>query len=146
MSTDETMIYDSDVNSDGEPTVAETDECEGDLIEAETDSSDGSQTEELDIDELALICPDITEENADAYCNLARYRELRALGLSGEEAYAATAKKRVARDSRAHLSSSIGRGASMPRSGMPEQDLRAAREIFIGMSDAEIRQLYKKVI
>ena len=102
--------------------------------------------EEISIEELSLVCPGISDENADEYCNLERYRELKALGLTAEEAFAATARKRTHRDSRAHLSSSIGRGASIPRSGMSEQDLRAAREIFVGMSDAEIRQLYKKVI
>ena len=112
----------------------------------ETITDDAACEEELDIEGLSLICPGISDENADEYCNLERYRELKTLGLSTEEAFAATARKRVARDSRAHLSSSIGRGASIPRSGMSEQDLRAAREIFVGMSDAEIRQLYKRVI
>ena len=139
-------ILDENVIADGTASPEAKPEAE--------DTASESVTEEAEIGggvpdacaELGEFFPGITEESADAVCNLERYRQLRALGLSGEEAYAATAKKRVARDSRAHLSSSLGRGASMPRSGMPEQDLRAAREIFIGMSDAEIRQLYKKVI
>ena len=115
------------------------------LVTPDEEAAD-QPAEEISIEELSLVCPGINDENADEYCNLERYRELKTLGLSTEEAFAATARKRVARDSRAHLSSSIGRGASIPRSGMSEQDLRAAREIFVGMSDAEIRQLYKKVI
>lgn len=133
MQTDEIMAEDN-IESH-EETLEETCDSEDNLPAAE----------EFDTEELSFLCPGINEENAEEYCNVERYRELKALGLSTEEAYAATAKKRATRDSRAHLSSSIGRGASAPRSAMTEADLRSARDIFNGMSDAEIRRLYKKV-
>ena len=49
--------------------------------------------------ELYESYPELTPESAKALCNLDRYRELRALGLSVEEAYRATAKKKPAPDS-----------------------------------------------
>ena len=95
--------------------------------------------------ELCEVYPELTCENADALCNIERYRELRALGLSVEEAYRATAKKRPATDNRAHLSVSVGGGGVPTSHGISEPELRSAREIFSGMSDAEIRRLYKRV-
>ena len=102
-------------------------------------------TPEFNAEELAFICPGISDENAEEYCNTNRYLELKALGLTSEEAFAATAKKRSSQDSRSHLSSSIGRSGAGSLRRMPEHELRSAREIFSGMNDAEIRRLYKKV-
>lgn len=136
MQTEEAII-------DEELTAPEADELSQ---SEETVADDVDIIAEFDTEELSLICPGINGENADEYCNLSRYRELRALGLDSREAYAATAKRRVRGDTRSHLSSSIGRGSSVNRTGMTESELRSAREIFDGMSDAEIRRLYKRVI
>ena len=97
------------------------------------------------LSELYESYPELTPESAEALCNLDRYRELRALGLSVEEAYRATAKKKPAPDNRAHLSVSVGSGGAPASHGISELELRSAREIFSGMSDAEIRRLYKRV-
>ena len=76
--------------------------------------------------------------------NPLRYAALRDLGLSPAEAYLATARKQRARDNRSHLY-----GAPIinsRRSGViPESEMAAAREIFGGVPDSEIRRLYKKV-
>ena len=95
--------------------------------------------------ELCESYPELTPESAEALCNLERYRELRALGLSVEEAYRATAKKKPTADNRAHLSVSVGGGGTPASHGISEPELRSAREIFSDMSDAEIRRLYKRV-
>lgn len=95
--------------------------------------------------ELCEVYPEITCENADDLCNIERYRELRALGLSVEEAYRATSKRKVASDSRSHLSVSVGGGGVPSSHGISEPELRSARDIFSGMSDSEIRRLYKRV-
>ena len=97
------------------------------------------------LSELYEGYPEITPECAAELCNLERYRELRALGLNVDEAYRATAKKRSATDNRAHLSVSVGGGGAPTSHGISEPELRSAREIFSGMSDAEIRRLYKRV-
>lgn len=95
--------------------------------------------------ELYESYPELTPESAETLCNLDRYRELRALGLNVEEAYRATAKRKPAPDNRAHLSVSVGGGGTPASHGISEPELRSAREIFSGMSDAEIRRLYKRV-
>ncbi len=78
--------------------------------------------------------------------NPTRYGALRDLGLSPEEAYRATTKRRAARhDNRAHLQSSVPRPATSPQESISYNELMAAREIFGNISDAEIQRLYKKV-
>ena len=72
-----------------------------------------------------------------------RYGALRDLGLTPKEAYLATRKRREV-DNRAHLrpTRSVARGATPL---MTEAEMSAARELFSGISDSEIRQLYKRV-
>lgn len=95
---------------------------------------------------LAESFPEIlSSENPADIMNLDRYSELRALGLTEQEAYLATRRTRVREDNRAHLSPTVTREAKGPGSAMPDGELRACRELFLGMSDAEIRRLYKKV-
>ena len=109
-------------------------------------ASEEPETDATDV--LAELCdgyPELTPDNAAALCNLDRYRELRALGLTVDEAYRATSKKKASPDSRAHLSVSVGGGGAPSSHGISEPELRSAREIFSGMSDAEIRRLYKRV-
>lgn len=106
-----------------------------------------AEAEEARLDAFAELCellPGITEESADAVCDLERYRQLKALGLSTEEAYRATARQRAA-DTRSHLSGAVGNAAPPRRGGISEQELRSARELLGDISDAEIRRLYKRV-
>ena len=79
--------------------------------------------------------------------NPVRYGALRDLGLSPEEAYrASTPAKRAPRpDNRAHLRSSVPKAARSPEGSISYRDLERAREIFSGVSDAEIQRLYRKV-
>lgn len=74
-----------------------------------------------------------------------RYAALRDLGFSPREAYIATSKRERGYDNRAHLKSAVPRFAGLPRGAMPESELARARMIFDGLSDSEIRKLYKKV-
>ena len=81
---------------------------------------------------------DISElDNPERFC------ELRELGLTPTEAYLATQKKRA--DNRSHLKSRVPTPASAPRLTLSQRELEAARELFCGISDAEIQELYKKV-
>ena len=75
----------------------------------------------------------------------ARYTELRMLGLTEREAFCAASATRTPTDSRAHLGSAVPRAASAPRSGISARELKEAREIFSGASDAEILRLYRRV-
>ena len=72
-----------------------------------------------------------------------RYAALRDLGLTPAEAYLATAK-RQRKDNRSHLVATHAVSKSATGS-MSDAELMAAREIFDGVSDSEIRKLYKRV-
>ena len=74
-----------------------------------------------------------------------RYGALRDLGLTPREAYLATAKRPRRYDTRAHLQSAVPIKAGAPDVGMSQRELAAARELFSGLSDSEIRSLYKRV-
>ncbi len=73
-----------------------------------------------------------------------RYGALRDLGLTPEEAYRATARHTRRSDNRAHLKSSAPRHAAAPSGSLPYAELQAAREL-LGVSDAELQRLYKRV-
>ena len=78
--------------------------------------------------------------------NPIRYGALRDLGLSPREAYLASSKPtQNKRDNRAHLEGSVPKGRSYPRGAISDSDMTMARELFEGISDAEIRKLYRKV-
>lgn len=74
-----------------------------------------------------------------------RYRELRALGLTPKEAYFASAQRTPKFDTRSHLTSSVPRMARSPMGAMSRRELEEARELFSGMSDRQIEDLYRKV-
>lgn len=76
--------------------------------------------------------------------NPLRYAALRDLGLSPIEAYLATARRSL-QDTRAHLKSARGRSVAAPTSMMSQGEMAAARDLFPGMSDSQIQQLYKRV-
>ncbi len=81
--------------------------------------------------------------------NPERYGELRDLGLSPREAYLASSlpkrEKTIPYDNRSHLRSSVPKSHGGRVDAMSISELREARELFAGMSDAEIVRLYKKV-
>lgn len=84
-------------------------------------------------------------ENIAELENAERYGALRDLGLTPREAYLATSARPRRYDNRAHLKSSVPIRAGAPDVGMPSNELAAARELFSGLSDSEIRSLYKRV-
>lgn len=77
--------------------------------------------------------------------NPLRYAALRDLGLSPREAYLATGGRKIAHDTRGHLSSAVPRGAGAPRGTMSRSELERARELFPGLGDRELMGLYRKV-
>jgi hypothetical protein len=127
--------------------VTASPEAEPETEETENESPTEAENEDGVPDacaEIGRFFPGITEDAADAVCDLERYRQLRALGLSTEEAYRATARRRAA-DNRSHLSGAVGNAAPPRRGGISEQELRSVRELLGNVSDAEIRRLYKRV-
>ena len=120
-------------------------EDEAEFIKDESDSVDYEALIASDLDTLRTEFPelsgirDITDLN-----NPLRYAALRDLGLTPEEAYMATAKRK-AQDTRAHLRSAHGKSAATSIGMMSQYELASARELFPGMSDSELQRLYKKV-
>ena len=74
-----------------------------------------------------------------------RYSALRSMGLSAREAYLATGTGIDRESTKAHLVSSVPSPATAPAGAMSTQEMDAARSLFEGMSDADIRKLYNKV-
>ena len=98
-----------------------------------------------DLDTLRAEFPELRGIKDITYLNNPlRYAALRDLGLTPEEAYMATAKRR-AQDTRAHLKSAHGRNAAASMGMMSQPELTMARDIFPGLSDAELQRLYKRV-
>lgn len=123
-----------------------------------TDVTDEAPEEDVQSDEIdyeALIQSDVEALRAEFpelrgiksitdLNNPLRYAALRDLGLSAEEAYLATAKRRN-QDTRAHLRSAHGKNAAASFGMMSQQELAIARDLFPDMSDSEIQRLYKRV-
>ncbi len=101
---------------------------------------------EADLAELAEEFPETAAVSniAELRCG-SRYSELRELGLSAREAYLATAPRAALPDTRAHLSDSFPRPSRSPRTAMTRAELHEAREIFAGLDDSQIMELYRKV-
>ncbi|MBQ8720375.1 MAG: hypothetical protein IJY65_05020 [Clostridia bacterium] len=101
--------------------------------------------ERADLLELIRDFPELSDKKSLSEIeNPARYGVLRELGLSPKEAYLASSFSRRA-DNRAHLHSSVPARAAAPDTTMSAKELEGARELFSGLSDSEIRSLYKRV-
>lgn len=140
-----------DTPIDEDNAIAETGTKSDEIAEACSENSEEhtEEHEEISGDESG-------EENEpieflpDTYSSTAseRYKELRALGLTHEEAYlASSVKSGTSRmhDTRSHLSDSTPRAAGSQKTVMTRRELREAREIFAALDDSEIIRLYKKV-
>lgn len=120
--------------------------------ESKSESIESTANEEVDYAEiikadteaLKARFPELSKiSDVSELDNPLRYAALRDLGLTPEEAYLATRKRRIA-DNRSHLypSPSVAKSEG---GTIPESEMRSARELFSEMSDAEIRRLYRKV-
>lgn len=133
---------------DTDTDLTETEEKE----EVEEESAVTEESESVDYEEIVRKDTEILRRefpelrylnDVTELENPLRYAALRDLGITPAEAYLATSK-RIGRDNRSHLYSART-VASSQRGAMPESELMAAREIFVGVSDADIRKLYKRV-
>ena len=133
-----------EINDEVEPSEEET---EADGKEPETvGATDYDALAEADMKELKSLFPEL--HSADSIASLpnpVRYAALRDLGLSPREAYLATSEPQRRYDNRSHLTSVVPHGAGGGASVMSARELDEARALFSGLSDREIRRLYKKV-
>jgi hypothetical protein len=126
-----------------EPTQEEESKSESIEIAA-NEEVDYAEIIKADTEALKARFPELSKiSDVTELDNPLRYAALRDLGLTPEEAYLATRKRRAA-DNRSHLypSPSISKNDG---GAIPESEMRSARELFSEMSDAEIRRLYRKV-
>lgn len=149
--TEESAQSISEPGADTEhPCIEDHEENEGGDIHSE---SDGGYADEVDYD--AVIADDMRALKAEfpelasmtditELDNPVRYAALRDLGLTPKEAYLATSK-RPAADTRSHLKATYGRHTSAPKNTMSREELAVAKDVFEGLSDAEIISLYKRV-
>lgn len=150
-------LYNVDETADLDVEDAKSDVTEEPLCEEASEESPESEATDKDagVDYEALIASDLEKLRAEFpelrgisditdLNNPLRYAALRDLGLTPEEAYMATAKRRVS-DTRSHLRTAHGKGAVTSVGMMSQHELATARELFPGMSDSELQRLYKKV-
>lgn len=133
----------TDVQGDGE---AEGEAGDSDSVGTQSaHEPDYQRLVEQDVAALRAEFPELAYlEDVAELNNPLRYAALRDMGLSPAEAYLATSR-RVVRDNRSHLQAAYGRRTSAPADTISTRELATAREIFTGLSDTEIRRLYKKV-
>lgn len=133
------------------PTMEETEISAGEDPEtaAKTVSGTADMARMAEADLLALRQEFPEMAGADSLLclrNPARYGALRDLGLSPAEAYLASGARRpLPQDNRAHLHSAVPSPMGGGGDGMSYGELSAARELFAGLPDSEIRRLYQRV-
>lgn len=119
-------------------------ECDESFAKEETGEDITHQTEQTDYsDELRRLNGEFPEVSLDEESE--RYRELRSLGLTPREAYFASASRAPKPDTRSHLTAGVPRMARSPMGAMSRRELEEARELFSGLSDRQIEDLYRKV-
>lgn len=147
----ENLITDLPSEENGEPSFKDSEVSEEALSDARADDDvkeDHTDYGELLRSDMQELSEEFSRKEALRITDLKdplRYGALRDLGLTPREAYLASGGKKEKLDNRAHLSSSVPRKMSVPFSEIPRSELDTARELFDGMSDSEIRNLYRKV-
>jgi len=133
--------------SEEEPPAPEEDDGRDELSPTAPTLIDYSELAESDAAALRQEFSELsTLGSITELSNPMRYAELRDLGLTPREAYLATREEIPRRNNRTHLTPQVPRAATVAAEGMTDRELSEARDLFSGLSDREIRRLYKKVI
>ena len=115
--------------------------------EAEEALVDYEELAEADLAQLRAQFPQLSRiSHLSELDNPRRYAQLREAGLSPKEALLATDDSRLRQrryDNRAHLHSAVPKGAC-GGAAMTASELSAARNLFEGLSDAELASLYRR--
>lgn len=135
-------------NIESEP-AGEPYEPEYKAEESEEPVSEEPDYESIIAEDLAALKSEFPElggiDDITKIKNPLRYAALRDLGLTPVEAYLAARGKENRRDNRKHLCGTVPGAISAPHGAIPHTELQRAREIFNGMSDSEIQELYRRV-
>ena len=150
---EETKDYTEDALEENTQDIAEEDESSaideaqvldgGDEEKPDDDfDEDGELDFEKDLATLKAEFPEIRGiDSIKRLANPEKYERFRRLGLTPSEAYMASGEHRSA--ARAIPTSPLS--VTRQREGIPDRQLRMAREIFTGLTDVEIQALYKRV-
>lgn len=157
-------VTSGELTLDNGESLGENMPCENSADSLMSDESDGYSEEYLDGDTEDKLREDIRDEaildmnddleelkrqfpelaslsTTDELQNKEKYLRFRSLGLSPAEAYMALGGGRVRETPRPASPLSVKRRDE----GIPERQLRMARELFSEMSDTEIQALYRRV-
>lgn len=131
----------------GEDTPSDDSEAVDYSEEYAEDSTEDNRDEDAldineDMEELKKQFPELWDlSSADELQNKEKYLRFRGLGLTPAEAYMASGGARVKERPRPTSPLSVKRRDE----GIPDRQLRMARELFSEMSDTEIQALYRRV-
>lgn len=99
-----------------------------------------------DLKAIKTLCRDFEAVETLAELPFARrFAELRDLGLSVEEALAAAMPRRYEENGKAHLRSAVPRPSYIPSDSLSHEEMKAAKDLFYGLSEKEINALYRRV-
>ena len=115
---------------------------ENEIISEEATPEALPQEFEPEVASDATEVSDATDVPTDPY---ERYLTLCDMGLTPREAYLASIGAIQNHGGKSHLSSTPISHGRVAHSQMSRAELECAREIFSGLSDADIRRLYRKV-
>ena len=108
----------------------------------EDEGAPAENAEGYDLEELKKSFPELAElKSVGELLYPEKYEKFRSLGLSPAEAFLATGQ--ALKPKKAAPSSPIS--VARQRDGIPNRELKFAREIFTDLCDKEIQELYKKV-
>ena len=96
-----------------------------------------------DIDAINSRFPDAKISSLEDIKNSSQYVALRDKGVSPEEAYAQAIQPKE--DGKKHMTATASKTTPSRGAQMTAFEKKAARDLFPGMSDAEIQKLYKRV-
>ena len=134
----------------GEKTLpdGEASEKEGvsELEEALEEAIDYAALAISDLAEIKALCREFASVERLTDLPFAhRFAELRDLGLSVKEALAAAMPERAYESGKSHLRSAVPRPSFSPEESLSHEEMRAAKDLFYGMSEKDINALYRRV-
>ena len=114
--------------------------------EEEDNEKDFAALAAADLAEIKSLLPDFANVRHLSELPFAhRFAELREMGLSVKEALYANLPSLPRGSGKSHLTSSVPRGRGIPSDTLSTEEMRAAKDLFYGLSEKEINSLYKRV-
>ena len=133
----------SDAQSDNLPLKNESGDA---LTPPATDAPDFEAMAASDLSEIKKLVPELSDVDHLGKLPFAhRFAELRELGLSVKEALYATMPTYTRENGKSHLKGSVPRGKGALLDSLSVSEMREAKDLFYGLSEAEINSLYRRV-